>query len=158
MKKKNIFLGIVCFLMMFLMVGCGKKTAITTSDFTNIASQNNLQTASIIDRFTEYAYIKEATVAASVNNNTAEWQLEFYVLDSTDNASGMYNNNKSIIENSNTSGSTHSEVSLNNYSTYTSTTNDNYIYLSRVDNTFLYVNVPKAYKDNVKKVIKELKY
>lgn len=140
------------------LTGCGKKTAITTSDFINITTQNNMEVSNVVSQFSQFAYIKEATVAIADSNNNNKWQLEFYVLDTVDNASGMYNNNKSGIENANSSGSTHSEVNLNNYSTYTLTNDDRYVYLSRVENTFLYVNVPKAFKEDAQKIIKIFKY
>ena len=49
-------------------------------------------------------------------------------------------------------------IDINNYSSYTLKTGGYYMYLSRVDNTFLYVKVKDTYQDSVKKMVKELGY
>ena len=158
MKKRYIFLGIICLLAMFILTGCGKKTAISTGEFINITTSKDLQVANIINQFPSFPNIKEATLALSENNNTVDWQMEFYIINSSENAKSMFENNKKILEDANTKYNSRKEINMNNYSTYTMITDNYYLYLSQVDNTFLYVNVPKSFKDDVQSIIKELKY
>ena len=54
----------------------------------------------------------------------------------------------------NLSSSTNSKT----YSKYSITTDDNYNYIARINNTVLYSFVDKKYKDKVNKLIKKLGY
>ncbi len=47
---------------------------------------------------------------------------------------------------------------MKNYSTYSLTTNGKYKYLSRIDNTLIYIDASDDYKDAIKDIIKELGY
>ena len=153
MKKKGILFGALCLVMLFLVTGCGNKKAITTSDFKSKAEKAGYQTADVYNQYKEFGYVKEATVATKDG-----YQVEFYVLDNKSNAAGMFNTNKTTFENTKSGSATESSVELGNYSTYSLTSSDSYMYLSRVDNTLIYVKVPESAKDNVKSLIKELGY
>ncbi len=153
MKKRNIILGIVCFLMIFALTGCLSKTAITTSEFKTKAENLGYTTTDIISQYASYGYIKEATVAQSEG-----YQVEFYVLDDASNATSMFNTNKEDFESYMGNSSSESTVNIGNYSSYTLTSSDYYMHLCRVDNTLLYVKVKDTYKDSVKTLIEDLGY
>lgn len=70
----------------------------------------------------------------------------------------MYNTNKTTFESQNSNVSASTTVGINNYSTYSLTTNKKYKYLSRIDNTLVYVDVDKSYKDIVQDIMKEIGY
>ena len=57
-----------------------------------------------------------------------------------------------------TNASASATVSMNNYATYSLTTNGKYKYLSRIDNTLVYIDVDESYKDIVKDIMKEIGY
>lgn len=140
--------------MLFALTGCGSKQVITTSDFKTKTKSLNYNTADVISQYSSYEYIKEATVAQSSDG----YQVEFYVLDNVDNATSMFNTNKSTFESYKGNFSSESSSSMGNYSSYTLTSGGYYMHLCRVDNTLLYVKVEDTYKEPVESLIKELGY
>lgn len=154
MKRKNILLIVACIVMGFFLTGCGKKTAITTEQFKNIGNTNNFVVSDVSVQFSSYNYINEATIIQNPNG----WQMEFYVLSDEGYANSMFNTNKNTFESQKENSSLESSVSIGNYSTYSLTSGDYYMYLCRVDNTLLYVRVEKKFKDSVNKIIDELGY
>lgn len=154
MKKRNIIFGVICFLMLFVLTGCGNKKAITAGDFKTKTEQLNYTTTNITSRYASYNYIKEAIIA----QNSAGYQVEFYVLDNVGNATSMFNTNKTTFESYKGSVSTESSTNIGNYSSYTLTSSGYYMHLCRVDNTLLYIKVKETYKDSVKSLIKQLGY
>ena len=93
MKKRNILLGIICFVFLSILTGCGNKTAINTAQFKSIAENKGYTITDATSQYAQYGYINEATIAS--NNN--EWQAEFYVLSDEGNATSMYNTNLEIL-------------------------------------------------------------
>lgn len=154
MKKSRIILCVVCLLMIFSLTGCGSKKAITTDDFKSIAESSSYSIADVTSQYAEFNFINEATVAQSSDG----WQVEFYMLEDKENATNMFNTNKSDFESKKDGFVTESSVNMPNYSTYSLTSGGYYMYLCRVDNTLLYVKVLDTYKDDVKALIKKLGY
>lgn len=152
MKKGKKFISFL--FIIFLLTGCSKKTAINVNEFKSLSEKNNYIVYDISNQYTQYSHIESAMVARSSLN----YQVEFYVLINDEYASSMFDSNKSIFENSKGSSSTYSSTSIGNYSNYSLTSNGYYMYLSRVDNTLLYVKVNDIYKKNVKKLIDKLGY
>jgi len=70
----------------------------------------------------------------------------------------MYNTNKSKYESEKANVSSSTTSNMKNYSTYSLNTNGTYKYLSRIDNTLVYVDVDEDYKDDVKEIMKEIGY
>ena len=106
-------------------------------------------------QFEEYDYVKEVYISAQ---KELEYQIEFYELNTEQDAISSYNINKSKFEAKKSSTSTYTEVALGNNSKYTLTSNGQYMVVSRIENTFIYVHVDEEYKDEVKKILKELGY
>ena len=154
MKKRNLFIGIICLLMLFTLTGCGKKNVISTETFKSITESKGYTVNDVTNQYTSFEFVKEATIAVSKEG----YQVEFYVLEDEANATKMFNTNKSMFESYKGSISTETSSSLNNYSTYTLKTSGKYMHICRVENTFLYLNVDDMYKDSVKSLIKELGY
>ena len=140
--------------MLLILTGCGNKTAIDTNKFKSIVENHNLVTSSALAQFSEYNYVKEATIAQSSDN----WQIEFYVLDSVENAISMFNTNKAKFENSKGSVNSESSVSLGNNSSYTLNSNGYYMHICRVDNTMIYAKVSDNNSKAAKDLITELGY
>ena len=70
----------------------------------------------------------------------------------------MFTTNKLDFESKKTDNNVETSASMKNYDTYSLTNNGEYSYLSRVDNTFLYVNVKQEFKDKVKDFVDKLGY
>ena len=151
-KKIGIILTVV--VMTFLLTGCGTKSVKTTKDFTALANSYNLSTQNVKEsQYSSDDSIKEGYVA--YNNN---WQIEFYVLDTVKTASSNYDTNVEIFNESKGNSSSYVEFEGKNYKSYSLTSNGQFMYICRVDNTFIYANVSEEYKDDVKAFIKEFGY
>ena len=139
------------FVLIFL-TGCVNKKAVTTNEFINVVKSNGYEVKDVKDQF-NYDYIKEATLA--IND---DYQIEFYVLDNASNAKKMFESNKQIFESYKSGVSTEASSNVGNNSIFTLNSNGYYMYLSRIDNTLLYIRVESKYKDNVKSIVSKLGY
>jgi len=159
MKKVLIIIGII----VIVLGGIGviafnalnkEKTPISADIFnTTMESKGYVMTDST-SQFAQYPnYMKESYVAQKTG-----YQIEFYELTSVENAISMYNTNKTKFESQKSNASASATASINNYSTYSLTTNGKYKYLSRIDNTLIYIDVDESYKDIVKDIMKEIGY
>lgn len=149
-KRKILFFSMV-FVLIFL-TGCVNKKAVTTNEFINVVKSNGYEVKDVKDQF-NYDYIKEATLA--IND---DYQIEFYVLDNASNAKKMFESNKQIFESYKSGVSTEASSNVGNNSIFTLNSNGYYMYLSRIDNTLLYIRVESKYKDNVKSIVSKLGY
>lgn len=160
MKKLLIVIGIIILVLM-IVIGSAifiwlnkEKTPILAEDFYSIMEKKGYTMTDATSQFDQYTnYIKKAYIA----QNT-DYQIEFYELSSEENAISMYNTNKSRFESQKSDSSSYATVSMKNYSTYALTTNGKYKYISRIDNTMIYLDVDEEYKDTIKKLIKEIGY
>ena len=152
MKRLRLLLVVGLFTLLFV-TGCGNKKAITPQEFTSIAQANNYNVSDATNQFSDYSQVREVKIA---RNN--DYQIEFYVLNSESDAKSMYEYNKSLFEAYKISNYSESHVDLNNYSTYSLQSSGYYMFLSRIDNTLVYVKEPVEYKSNIDEFIKKLGY
>lgn len=156
MKKifKRLSVFSILFAMIFMVSGCSKK-AITAQTYKIKMESKGYDVEDVTSQYSSQIDIKKGYVAL---DEDGEYQIEFYELGDNDTAISMYNNNKSIFENSKDSVS--SEVNLNgsNFSKYSLSTGGKYKVVCRIDNTLIYLNVPSSKKDEVKKVLDYLGY
>ena len=108
-----------------------------------------------MDSFSNYDYIEKAYIALEEDY---DYKIEFYKLDEEEDAIDFYKLNKEKFESQKGSGSAESTVNIGNNSKYTLTTNGEYKVISRIENTAIYLDVDKKYKDEVKEILKELGY
>lgn len=66
----------MCLVSQLGLTGCENKTEITTNQFKSKVESNGLLTTDITTQYSEYEYVKEATVALKED----EYQVEFYVV------------------------------------------------------------------------------
>ncbi len=159
MKKALIIIGIIVVLLVGIVLIAfnalnKEKTPISANTFnTTMASKGYVMT-NTTSQFSQYEnYMSESYVAQKPG-----YQIEFYQLSNEENAISMYNTNKAKFESQKTNSSASATASMNNYSTYSLTTNGKYKYLSRIDNTLVYIDVDESYKDVVKDIMKEIGY
>lgn len=131
------------------------KEPITVSEFKNIMEDKDFEIMDAKDQFEDYDYIEKVYLALEEDY---EYQIEFYKLDEEDDAINFYNTNKRIFEDSKSSASAETSVSMGNNSKYTLATGDKYKVVSRIENTVIYLNVDEEYKDEVKDILKEIGY
>lgn len=151
---KKFILSIMGILMLFTLTGC-TKTVVSTEQVKSLATGKGYNAVDVISQYAEFTQIKEATVIQESNGN---FQFEFYVLDSADSAINMFNTNVTNFDEFDTGTKAKATVNGKNYATYSLTTTDRHRYLSRVDNTLLYVDIDVKYKDEVKAFVEELDY
>lgn len=151
--KKKIFFGLLCLFTLLTLTGCGKKASLTTEEFIKKAKENGYQIVDVKAQFSEYDELKDATLA--MNDN---YQIEFYTLDNETNAKSMFDTNKATFESYKESSNIEFNKSMSNYNTYSLTSGEYYMYLSRIDNTLIYLRVKNTYKEEVKTFIKSLNY
>lgn len=149
---KKIFI----ILLILLCVGCGKiYSPITLEEFSDKCDKEELYFYDVSEDYRKNENVIQAGMAS-----TATWHIEFYIFLEEDNAKDAYDLNKQefLDIKKNSSTYTDNEDNENNKESYSLTTNDTYYYISRIDDTMLYVKVPVEYRGRVKKFQKELGY
>ncbi len=157
MKRIGVNLTSLIFCLLLLIpTGCEvKKEVIDTEQFNTIMSDNKFSITDVTDQYAAYDFIKSVSVAIDENK---KYQVEFYILDSDENAHKMFESNKSNFEKNTDKNALTAEATMNNYSFFSITDNSNYKYICRVENTLVYVDTVKENKDEVKDIIKKLGY
>lgn len=131
-----------------------KKDSISADDFTKAMEDKDLTVEDATDQFEDEDAVLKCLLAS-----TDDYQIEFYILRNGDQAMIAYNNGKEGFEESfSGTGSSHSEVKISNYSKFTMTTGEGYYVLSRIDNTLIYVEADKEYKDEIKDLLESVGY
>jgi len=154
-RLKKILLGFVFFAILFSITGCEDKKSITVLEFQEKAQEKGYIVQDVKSQFANIDYILNAYIAGKSDYT---YQIEFYELDTVENAIEFYQNNKKIFEDSKASTSSSSSVSLKNYSKYSLTTDGKYKVISRIDNTVIYLNVEQQYKNEVKDFLDSIGY
>ena len=154
MKIKKIFSLLFVLIFIFTLTGCMEKKMITSDQFIKLSKENKLTVYNITDQYKKEKKKKKGFVSINLRG----WKVEFYELTSSDSAEEMFDTNKALFEKEKTKNSSDASSNIRNYNTYSLTTSLNYYYLSRVDNTLLYVKVDLSHKKDVKKFIDKLGY
>ena len=151
MKKIKL---IICLFIIVILSGCDTKSAITNEKFIKEAKNNNYYVSDITSQYSGVSYIESANLAYVEN----EWQVEFFVFESTTKAMRMFDKNKEKFKSYRFNYSSEYDLNMNNYSIYSLTSNNKYMYISRVENTLIYVSTIEQHKDEVTKFIEKLGY
>lgn len=161
-KAKKIIIGTAIILLIAIVIGIGviqllnrEKEAITASEFVSSIQSRGYITQDIKSQFEEYDYIKEAYIASTRDYS---YQLEFYELLDENYATMFYNTNKSIFESYKDNSSVETNLDGKNYSKYTLKVNEQYMLLSKIDNTVIYLKVDSENKNSINKLLKEIGY
>lgn len=154
MKIKKFFSLIFLIIFIFTLTGCMEKNSINSDRFISISKKDKLNVYNVTDQYKKSPSIKKGYVAANLRG----WKVEFYELKDSDSAEEMFDKNKAAFEKDKTDKNVDASSNIRNYNTYSLTTSVNYYYLSRIDNTLLYVKVELSHKNSVKKFIDKLGY
>ena len=84
--------------------------------------------------------------------------IAFYELASEGMAELMYSSEQLLIEVDKPKNVISLNTNMKHYSKYSLTAKGRYRYISRIDNTLIYVDVDENYKDMVKDIMKEIGY
>ena len=132
-----------------------EKTSITASDFYSTMDQKGYILKDAKSQFADYDYVKQVYIAV---DSDYTHKLEFYELEDDSYAVNFYKNNKAIFEESKGNISAENSIEGKNYAKYTLSSNGQYMVVSRINNTVVFVKVEDTYKDAVKKILEELGY
>jgi hypothetical protein len=150
-KMKTLFLYIIAAILIFS--GCStNKTPLTSDGFKEKMEEAGFEIYDITDQYEE-GLLQAAYVAMK-----EDYRLEFYVLNTNDDAKAMFNANQSDFEDLRSGNSSYNSVDIGNHSSYKLTTEDGYYVLSRIDNTLVFVKTDKKNKDAISNTLKNLGY
>lgn len=151
--KKHISALVVSFLLLLCCTGCGEERAPLTPDqFTETMETQGFTVSDVTSQFEEGA--TEAVIIAQGD----KYQIEFYVLPSADQTNSAFETNKRNFEDAKGNTSTNKSASVKNFRFYQQSTNEQYYYVSTIDNTMIYTVVDKDYAEDVSKIIEGLGY
>lgn len=158
-KKVLTIIGVIVFIIVIVFFRISsnlykEKTPVSANEFSSTMETDGYTVTDITSQLSQYeSYVTKAYVAQKTN-----YQIEFYEMSTEENAITLYNYNKSKFENQKTGTYTSTNVDLKNYSIYSLTVNGKYKYISRIDNTIIYIDADEVYKNDIKNTIKELGY
>jgi hypothetical protein len=132
--------------------GCGasRKDPISESEFISIVEQAGYTVHDITEQFAESPSISRYIVAIK-----GSYQIELIIAAGNSDAENIFNQQKTIDEQS--GGTTTSSVA-GNKGRYTITTSSSYRFGSRIGNTFVYANEDVQYKEAIQEIVKALGY
>lgn len=131
------------------------KDPITVSKFESIMEDADFEVVSAKDQFENYDEIEDVKIAIQEDG---DYQIEFYVIDNESNADKFFESNKEIFEKNSGSKETRVQTSFKNGELFKLTVNDEYMVLSRIEDTVIYLKVDSEYKDSVDSILKKLGY
>jgi hypothetical protein len=87
-----------------------------------------------------------------------DYQIEFYIVPTVDQAKAAFDENKTGFEDVDESKISTLSGSGSNYAYYRKSTADGYYVVSRIENTFIYVDASSGFNDEIKSILKDLGY
>lgn len=126
---------------------------LTSEEFIGAMENSNYTVSDVIDQYSKYDYVKNAYVAS-----TRDYQIEFFVLSDDEHAIGFFNINKANFEVLASNTATSSFADVGNCSRYTLVSNGQYMYISRIGNTVIYINSPTTYQETIQALLSSLGY
>ena len=155
MKKAGLLLGIA--LTSSLLTGCfisrnpidadAFRTKAEEAGYTVIGTTNNYPDGTAGD-----------CLLAIKNPDGIEYQIEFVIVPTAVQAKTIYQEKKDEYESQKGTSSSHASVDIGNYSYYNLTANGKYYLVSRTANTFVFVEAPAKYKDEISDFIRSIGY
>ena len=149
--KKIVLLLVIS---LFLITGCGSKTAITAEDFKETLEQD-YEIYNLLEN-DQYEYL-EGNYTIYFGEELLS-RLDFYQLSDLEHAVYFYQENQKTVSDNQSDSVSEKEQSGDNYKKYTLETADTYYIVEYVDKTALYAEVDLEYKDELNNVLDELGY
>lgn len=151
-RFKKVFLATLCFTIIVLITGCGKKK-ISIDKFNKKMTNEGFTISDIGSK--EEDGVKKSNMAVDSNNVSA---IIYYEFDKFENAKKLFNSAKEKISKLAVKGATSGTINRKKYLKYVLTNNDYYYVLSTIDNTMIYGVTKVENKNELKNLIKSLGY
>ncbi|MFI3307815.1 MAG: hypothetical protein R3Y21_04530 [Mycoplasmatota bacterium] len=157
-KKKItvIGLGIILLFTAFVIYLLNvEKVALTEETFESYMEEKGLLISDITDQVSDYDYVEYIAMAIKEDFT---YQIEFCIFSDEDHAIDFYDSMQESAEEE--SGNSSVELSLNmpTYASYTLSSDDTYILISRIDNTVIYLIADSIYEEEIKEIMSDLDY
>lgn len=153
MKKRLLMLLSITFIMALSLMGCGEKTALKSDQFKTDMESKGYEVQDASGQFEGDIGVQKVYIALKDSH-----QIEFYQMENDDQAAQAYEGNKATFESQKGSSSTETDVSGKNSSKYTLKSDGRYRVISRIGNTFIYVDAEEGVKSDIDNVLDELGY
>jgi len=154
-KKMSFLLAVV--MVLILTAGCqGSRTPVDAVQFNAKAEEAGYLVQDASDQFDD-GDVNDYLIAIK-GTESIDYQIEFAVVPTEAQAISAYQENKGEFEANKGSSSSCSSVSTGNYSYYYLTTNGRYYVISRIENTFIYVDASAEYKAEISSFLKSIGY
>ena len=151
--KKKILIPVLIFVCSICLTACGKDwTPATAEDFSYQMEENGYNIVDATDQFEE-GEVESVTIAVG-----EDYQMEFYILPSAEQASSAFAQNKEAFEDAKGNTSVSKSVSVGNHGYCYQTTNGQFYFAAVINNTMLYCVAPKDYADEIKEYAERLGY
>ena len=159
MNKKALFVVLIVVLVIVSVIASGvflvfklvnrEKEALTVKDFISIMEDNDFEVGEVTEQFEDADIeVEDAYVALG-----DDYQIEFYTFEDEENAKMFFKVNKAKFDED--SASSRISTSGKNFTSFSITADGDYRFVERVEDTVIYLDVDKNYKDEVKELIKE---
>ena len=152
MKNKNIFLGIALVLVMLFVTGCVFYNLLDAAEF-----KNHFSALGYTISDTETADY-EADKYLVAYKEDVPYKIEYYEFDTDINAKKVYEKYKKNIANYITSNSENKETTGAIMGKIVAVSEKEYIIISRVKNTLIFINGTNEYADEINKILDEIEY
>lgn len=155
-KKRRIRLMIGLIIMICIITALfNRKTAITAEKFKTTMEAKGFTVTDVTNQFASHGdYVTKAYIAQDDEN----YQIEFYELSNLENATNFYHTNKKNFELQEANASKIHTIDRKKSAIYSIIANGRYKYLSRIDNTVIYIDESTSYQTSIQSVIKKLGY
>jgi hypothetical protein len=155
-KQKKVLTVVTCMVFAIaLLTGCGKTyTSISDDEFEAkmAALEYNI---TYDDSYDDNEAIESVALAYP---DDMSYQIEFWTFSTDDICNAFFSENKDDMEAKKGSASVSSGVDMTQHGYYSLTTASGFYYISRINNTCVYVSTDKQYKDDIQSALESIGY
>lgn len=152
MNKKSVILGVIIVLVTCLTTGCIFYNYLEPKDFKEQFSARGYTVEKIEEADYEADYISRAT------KEDVPYEVLYYQFDTETDAKKAYKDYKKNLSNVITSDSKDVESKSSVLSKYVCKSDKEYIIISRVKNSLIYISSTVEYENEINEILEDIKY
>jgi len=155
--KKRLALLLALLLLLPAVLGCNvDRTPIDAATFQTKAEEAGLLVLDAADQVDEG--VVDAWLIAVAGDDSIDYQIEFIIVPTEAQAINAYQENYATFEGKKGGTSSYASTTMGNFAYYKLTTNGRYYVISRIGNTFIYVDAPETYRTAINDFLKGIGY
>lgn len=152
MNKKSIVLGLLIIVVSCLTTGCLFYNYLEPGDFKDQFSARGYTVTKVDEADYEAKYISKAT------KEDVPYEVLYYQFDNEKDAKKAYKDYKDNLSNLITTNSKDTESNGAVLSKYVCKSENEYIIISRVKDTLIFINTTKDYQNEVDEILEDIQY